>query len=208
MKENDEFNYLSLEDDGDKKVPLIEENSAKRDSEKFDPESFFSKIKTIKTTETEEDEKEKEKKEEQELKDLQIQKVSSSEVDSSDVENTLNIYKKQQDEDIKKLVWACVIYTFFMIIEIIGGYLANSIAIMSDASLLLSDLLGFIISIISIYISRKIAKNDMNYGYNRAEIIGSLVSIILICPLTIWLIMKELKAMKSGIKLIGIGNNN
>ncbi len=62
MKENDEFNYLSLEDDGDKKVPLIEENSAKRDSEKFDPESFFSKIKTIKTTETEEDEKEKEKK--------------------------------------------------------------------------------------------------------------------------------------------------
>ena len=50
-----------------------------------------------------------------------------------------------------------------MIIEIIGGYQANNIAIMSDAAHLLSDLLGFLISIISIYISRKVAKNDMSY---------------------------------------------
>ena len=75
-----------------------------------------------------------------------------------------------------------------MIIEIIGGYLANSIAIMSDAAHLLSDLLGFLISIISIHISRKVAKNDMSYGYHRAEIIGALVSIVLIWALTIWLL--------------------
>ena len=59
---------------------------------------------------------------------------------------------------------------------------------MSDAAHLLSDLLGFIISIISIYISRKIAKNNMSYGYHRAEIIGALDSIVLIWALTIWLL--------------------
>jgi zinc transporter 2 len=75
-----------------------------------------------------------------------------------------------------------------MTIEIIGGYLANSIAIMSDAAHLLSDLLGFLISIISIYISRKVAKNNMSYGYHRAEIIGALVSIVLIWALTLWLL--------------------
>ena len=75
-----------------------------------------------------------------------------------------------------------------MTIEIIGGYLANSIAIMSDAAHLLSDLLGFLISIISIYISRKVAKNKMSYGYHRAEIIGALVSIVLIWALTLWLL--------------------
>ncbi len=56
-----------------------------------------------------------------------------------------------------------------MVIEIIGGYLANSITIMSDAAHLLSDLLGFIISIIWIYISRKVAKNNMSYGYHKAK---------------------------------------
>ena len=186
MKENEQYNYLSLEDDGDKNVPLMEENSSKRDSANFDPEAFFSKLKTLQSVETEEDDQEKEKKEKQELKDLN--QVSSSCDDSSHVENTADIYKKQQDEVIKKLTWVCVICTFFMIIEVIGGYLANSIAIMSDAAHLLSDLLGFIISIISIYISRKVAKNDMSYGYHRAEIIGALVSIVLVWALTIWLL--------------------
>lgn len=51
-----------------------------------------------------------------------------------------------------------------------------------------SDLLGFIISIISIYTSRKVLKNVMNYGYHRAEIIDSLVNILLIWALTIWLL--------------------
>ena len=115
-------------------------------------------------------------------------KSSSSDDDSSHAEHNVDIYKMQQNEAIKKLTWVCVICTFFMIIEIIGGYLANSIAIMSDAAHLLSDLLGFIISIISIYISRKVVKNNMGYGYHRAEIIGALISIVLIWALTIWLL--------------------
>jgi cation diffusion facilitator family transporter len=143
-------------------------------------------LKDIKTISNVETEYLQEK--EDEVKDYKPQQSSSSDEDSSHAEKNANIYKKQQDEAIRKLTWVCVICTIFMIIEIIGGYLANSIAIMSDAAHLLSDLLGFLISIISIYISRKIAKNDMSYGYHRAEIIGALVSIVLIWALTIWLL--------------------
>ena len=75
-----------------------------------------------------------------------------------------------------------------MIVEVIGGYLANSIAIMSDAAHLFSDLLGFIISIISIHIAKKQANNHMSYGYHRAEVIGALASVTIIWGLTIWLI--------------------
>ena len=183
---SEQYNYLSLEGEEDKKVPLINENPLKNEfANTFEEDNFFSKIKTIKTDENEEDEKNK--KEEKEEKDFKNQQSSSSDEDSSHVEKT-DFYKKQQDEAIKKLSWVCVICTLFMIIEIIGGFLANSIAIMSDAAHLLSDLLGFIISIISIYISRKVAKNDMSYGYHRAEIIGALVSIVLIWALTLWLL--------------------
>lgn len=103
-------------------------------------------------------------------------------------EANLDNYKKQQDEAIKKLTSICVICTIFIIIEIIGGYIANSIALMSIAAYLLSDLFGLIISIISIYTSRKIAKNNMIHGYHTSEIIGALVSIMLIWSLTIWLL--------------------
>ena len=48
---------------------------------------------------------------------------------------------------IKKLLVVCTICILFMMCEIIGGYIANSLAIMTDAAHLLSDLLGFAISI-------------------------------------------------------------
>ena len=177
MKE-EQYNYLALDKD-DKKEPLIDENDINRN----DSSNVLKDIKTISNVETEYLQEK-----EDEVKDYKPQQSSSSDEDSSHAEKNANIYKKQQDEAIRKLTWVCVICTIFMIIEIIGGYLANSIAIMSDAAHLLSDLLGFLISIISIYISRKIAKNDMSYGYHRAEIIGALVSIVLIWALTIWLL--------------------
>ena len=173
-------NYLTLEDNGDKKEPLLSDNGVFRNDSSHlleEEDNFLSKIQTMKT-----------EKEEEDPKDYKPQQSSSSDDDSSHVENNALFYKKQQDEAIRKLTWVSVICTIFMIIEIIGGYLANSIAIMSDAAHLLSDLLGFIISIISIYISRKVAKNNMSYGYHRAEIIGALVSIVLIWALTIWLL--------------------
>lgn len=97
-------------------------------------------------------------------------------------------HKKSQDIAMKKLIYVSIICLVFMTIEIIGGYLANSIAIMSDAAHLLSDFLGFIISILSIYISKKNATNEMSFGFHRAEIIGALASVTLIWGLTVWLL--------------------
>jgi zinc transporter 2 len=95
---------------------------------------------------------------------------------------------QKNEETLRKLWTVCIICLIFMIIEVIGGYLASSIAIMSDAAHLLSDLLGFFISIISIYISRQKANKTMSYGYHRAEVIGALVSINIIWGLTFWLL--------------------
>lgn len=75
-----------------------------------------------------------------------------------------------------------------MIIEFIGGYISNSVAIMSDAAHLLSDLLSFGIGIISVKMSKRKKTNAYNFGYERAEVLGALLSIFMIWILTIWLV--------------------
>ena len=177
---SNEFNFLSLKGEKDQNEPLIAQN----EMDGIPTSDFIENIKTITHCETKIIPAENPKTE----KNEKFQFYSSSEDESSNVEKHAELFKKQQDNAIHKLIWVCVICTIFMTIEIIGGYLANSIAIMSDAAHLLSDLLGFLISIISIYISRKVAKNNMSYGYHRAEIIGALVSIVLIWALTLWLL--------------------
>ncbi len=187
---SEEFNYLSLNQNNDQNEPLLNNNNIFHD----DSSDFINNIKTISNCNTKilsdfpNNDNDNENMNNNINNNMKYLPNSSSDSDSSIVEKNAEIYRKQQDNAIRKLTWVCVICTIFMTIEIIGGYLANSIAIMSDAAHLLSDLLGFFISIISIYISRKVAHNNMSYGYHRAEIIGALVSIILIWGLTLWLL--------------------
>jgi cation diffusion facilitator family transporter len=82
-----------------------------------------------------------------------------------------------------------------MIIELFGGYFAKSLAIMTDAAHLLSDLSGFVISIISLYIATRPANFELTYGYHRAEVVGALASILIIWVLTAWLVSEAIQRL-------------
>ncbi|XP_047487937.1 zinc transporter 2-like isoform X1 [Penaeus chinensis] len=83
-----------------------------------------------------------------------------------------------------QLMLACCLTTIFMIAEAVGGYLASSIAIMSDAAHLFSDLTSFIVSLAAIYLSRQPASKNMSFGYYRAEVLGAVVSVLIIWVIT------------------------
>ncbi|RVE67192.1 hypothetical protein OJAV_G00114550 [Oryzias javanicus] len=70
-----------------------------------------------------------------------------------------------------------------MVAEIVGGYLAGSLAVMTDAAHLLTDLTSFIISLFSLWLSSKPATQRLSFGWHRAEILGALLSVF-----TIWLV--------------------
>ena len=89
---------------------------------------------------------------------------------------------------MKRLITATSVSFLFVILQIIGGVLANSIAIFTDSAHLASDMFGFAISILSLKYSQRPASHDMSYGWHRSEIVGTMVSIILIWGLTVWLL--------------------
>ena len=77
-----------------------------------------------------------------------------------------------------------------MTAEIIGGYMSGSLAIMTDAAHMLSDVAGFLISYFAIYMGNRPASFHMSFGYHRAEVLGALASILLIWGLLVWLIIE------------------
>ena len=89
-----------------------------------------------------------------------------------------------------KIIKVSIFCGCFMIIEFIGGYLAGSLAIMSDAAHLMSDLCGFIISIASLLIATRPANFELTFGFHRYEVIGALSSILIIWALTAWLLVE------------------
>ena len=104
---------------------------------------------------------------------------------------------------IKKLMKVSAFSFTFMLIEFIGGYIAGSLAIMTDAAHLLSDLSGFVISMFSLYIALHPANFQFTYGYHRAEVIGALSSILIIWTLTVWLIYEAVHRLYNPQKIEG-----
>lgn len=61
---------------------------------------------------------------------------------------------------------------------------------MTDAAHLLSDVLGYVISIFSLWLSLRTADKDLTYGYARADVLGAMGSVAIIWGLTGWLLFE------------------
>lgn len=98
--------------------------------------------------------------------------------------------QKEAKEARCKLLIVTFVCFLFMIGELVGGYISHSLAIMTDAAHMLSDVAGFLISYMAIYLGSRPATFSLSYGYHRAEILGALASILIIWGLIIWLFIE------------------
>lgn len=91
---------------------------------------------------------------------------------------------KERSASMRKLCFVVVLCILFMSIEVVGGIKANSLAILTNATHLLTDVAAFSISMLSLWASSWEANPRQSYGFFRIEILGALVSIQLIWLLT------------------------
>uniref|UniRef100_A0A5B7BK89 Putative metal tolerance protein B-like n=1 Tax=Davidia involucrata TaxID=16924 RepID=A0A5B7BK89_DAVIN len=86
----------------------------------------------------------------------------------------------QRSKSAEKLCGLIIFYLMSMAVEIAGGVKANSLAVLTDAAHLLTDIAGFSISLFTIQASGWEATSHQSFGFNRLEVLGALVSIQLI----------------------------
>jgi len=103
-------------------------------------------------------------------------------------ESTLHCHQSRRegvDERARrKLLIAAGLCLVFMIAEIVGGVLSNSLAIATDAAHMLTDFASFLISLLAIWLAGKPKSQKMSFGWHRAEVIGATISVLMIWLVT------------------------
>lgn len=98
-----------------------------------------------------------------------------------------------------RILWLTVaLCLFFMVCEVIGGVLAGSLAIVTDAAHLLTDFASVLISLFSLYIARRPPSQTMSFGFHRAEVLGAFFSVFLIWIVTGVLVVLAVMRIISG----------
>ncbi|HCG4535972.1 cation diffusion facilitator family transporter (plasmid) [Ureibacillus chungkukjangi] len=76
----------------------------------------------------------------------------------------------------KTLMIAFIIITVYMIVEVIGGILTNSLALLSDAGHMLSDAISLAIALIAFKLGEKVANERKTFGYKRFEVLAAVIN--------------------------------
>ena len=76
----------------------------------------------------------------------------------------------------RPLKFALVIVLGIMIIEVVGGILSNSLALLGDAGHMLVDALALGLSLFALTLARRPATRSKTFGYHRAEIMAALIN--------------------------------
>ena len=83
-----------------------------------------------------------------------------------------------------RLTRSMTIALAFMFLEIVGGVLAGSLAIVTDAAHVLSDVSGMAVSLFALDLMTREPSPNFTYGYHQAEVIGALSSVMLVWAMT------------------------
>lgn len=86
-----------------------------------------------------------------------------------------------------KLIIVIVMSVVFIGGEILGGVISHSISVISDATHLITDLVGFIVSFVFLYYSDRASNSKNSFGFHRMEVVGALANLFIIWCIAVFL---------------------
>ena len=105
----------------------------------------------------------------------------------------------------RPLWWAFGLTLAFLIAEVIGGILTNSLALLSDAAHMATDVIALAISLVAVRLSRKPADAKRTYGYARMEAIGAMVNGLLLFAVAFYVLWEAAHRFSEPPEVASIG---
>lgn len=76
----------------------------------------------------------------------------------------------------KRLAIVLGLVTVYMVAEVVGGLLTNSLALLADAGHMLSDAAALALSLVALWLAQRPATSTHTYGYYRTEVLAALAN--------------------------------
>jgi cobalt-zinc-cadmium efflux system protein len=88
----------------------------------------------------------------------------------------------------RRLLFALLILSTFTLVEAVGGYLANSIALLAEAAHMLADSASLLLAVFALRVARRPANTRRTYGHRRYQPLAAFMNGQLLLLLTAWVV--------------------
>jgi cobalt-zinc-cadmium efflux system protein len=91
------------------------------------------------------------------------------------------------ERSLKFAIWLTLA---FFAVEVAGGLISGSLALLGDAGHMLRDFFALFISLTAIRLSRKVPTPARTFGYHRLEIFAAFLNGVMLVGISIWIILE------------------
>jgi len=109
------------------------------------------------------------------------------------------------DSDQRRLLIVLGVASAYLLTELVGGYVTGSLALLSDAVHMLTDIAALCLGLLTLWISRRPASPAKSYGYLRAEILGALLNGLFLWVLVVFIWIEAAQRIRHPQPVSGLG---
>jgi cobalt-zinc-cadmium efflux system protein len=106
-------------------------------------------------------------------------------------------------DQARRLAVVLVLVVGYLVVELVGAWVANSLALLADATHLLSDVGALGLSLFAIWIARRPPSARRSYGYYRVEILAALINGAALIALALFILMEAVGRLRAPEEVAG-----
>ena len=103
----------------------------------------------------------------------------------------------ERSHDRQALRWALTLTAVFCVVEFVGGWLANSLALISDAAHMLTDVAALGLGLFALWVANRPPSANKTFGYHRAEILAALANGVALCLIVVLIVREALERLRA-----------
>jgi cobalt-zinc-cadmium efflux system protein len=92
----------------------------------------------------------------------------------------------------------------FLAVEVVGGLLTNSLALLADAGHMATDAAGLLLALLAIWIARRPATPDRSFGYYRVEIFAAVVNAVVLFGVAAVIVVEAISRFAAPPEVAGL----
>src|SRR3989304_2570185 len=92
----------------------------------------------------------------------------------------------------------------FLIVEVIGGLLTNSLALLADAGHMFTDAAGVGLALLGIWFGRRPAPKEKSFGYSRVEIFAAVANAVILFGVAAYILYEAIQRFAAPPEVIGL----
>ena len=86
---------------------------------------------------------------------------------------------------------------FYLVVEVVGGMLTGSLALLADAGHMLTDVAGVGLALLAIWFAERPASPERTYGYYRVEILAALTNAVVLILISLYILYEAYERFKN-----------